>query len=147
MTTPKPPLSLESAIGLACKPLGGVTNASLHLGKDRYTVAHAANPNRSETLRVDDAMQLDQLCLDAGGGTPIFDYFRAFLAPEDGPRVSMFAHTAAMVRESSVLTGRLVGALEDGDISPTERRDLLESIELFRTSLGALAADLRASDE
>lgn len=142
MTTYKPPLSLHAAITLAASPLGGATNAALSLGWPREKVAHAGNPNRPEMLRLDDAMKLDQMCMDAGGGTPILDHYRAFLAPEDGPKVSFFAHTAAMIRESGSLTGKLVSALEDGRITADERKALAAIVQEFSAMLTGLAIDL-----
>ncbi|MEO1019336.1 MAG: hypothetical protein AAFY56_16835 [Pseudomonadota bacterium] len=142
MTTTKIPLSIESAIELAAKPLGGVTNASVALGWDRFRLAHMANPNKKDRISFFDAMRLDQMCMDAGGGTPLMRHFQAFLAPEDGPRVSFFAHTQATVRESGSLIGQLVSALQDGTITRPEKRALLAVVQEFEAVLGGLKTDL-----
>lgn len=146
MTTRKAPRTIKSAIEWASKPLGGVSNASLAIGRDRTTVPHAANPNRTEMLRLDDAIKLDQACYDAGGGTPILDHFKLAIEPAEGPRLSWFDHAANTVRESAELTGELVDALKDGQISPAEKREILMAVQGFRQALGALEADLEAGE-
>ncbi len=147
MTARRHPTSLEAAIARAAKPLGGVSNASLALGKSRYLVPHAANPNKPDMLRLDDAIMLDQLCMDAGGGTPILAYFRAALAPEDGPRASFHAHLAALVRESSEVAAALAEGLEDNELNRIERRSLLSDAERLRVELGALISDLKTESK
>jgi len=142
MTSPKAPLSLESAITRAAKPLGGVTNASLALGRDRYTVAHAANPNKPDMLRLDDAIALDQLCFDASGQTPILAYYQAALAPEDGPRASVLAHLGAVTRQSGDLVGTLADALADNDLTDGERAEALGAVEALRAQLSGLVETL-----
>ncbi len=144
VTTAKTPLSLESAITAAARPLGGVSNASLAIGRDRYTVPHAANENRSEMIRLDDAIKLDQACYDAGGGTPILAYFQRAIEHADGPKISFFDHASNMVHASAELTGEIMDALKDGEVSKKERRRIRREIQDLQENLSALAADLEA---
>lgn len=144
MTTPKPPLSIESAIALASAPLGGVTNASLALGRDRYTVAHASNTGKPDMLRLDDAIKLDMLCMDAGGGTPILEHFKAALAPEDGPRTSYHSHMASIVRDSADVIEVMARSLSDNELSPSEKDSLKRELESLRVALGRLESDLES---
>lgn len=146
MTTAKTPASLESAILRAASALGGVTNASLALGRNRYVVPAAANPNKPDMLRLDDAITLDQLCMDAGGGAPILAYYRAALAPEDGPRATYHSHLAALVRESGGVVSDLAEALSDNQLSRAERAGVLSHAESLRTALARLIHDLKAED-
>jgi hypothetical protein len=144
MTTRKAPNSLKAAIERAAKPLGGLSNASLAIGRDRYTIPHAANPNRSEMLRLDDAIKLDQACFDAGGGTPILDHYEGAIEHFEGPRLSWFDHAANTVRESADLAAEIMDALKDGKISKSEKREIQKAIHDSQQVLSALAADLEA---
>lgn len=145
MTTRKKPLSIESAIEAAALPLGGLTKASLAIGRERHVIPHAANPNKPDMVRLDDAVKLDQACYDAGGGTPILAYFQLAIEHTEGPRISYFDHAANTVRESAELTSEIMDALKDGKVSKSERRRILCEVQDLQEDLSALAADLEAS--
>ena len=146
MTSPKLPGTPEAAIARAAKPLGGVTNAGLALGKDRYTVAHAANPNKPEMLRWDDAIALDQLCYDACGEAPLLAYHQASLAPEDGPQASALAYLSSVARASGALMSNLAEAAADGRLTAAERRAALDHVEALQSHLSGLTETLKAGD-
>jgi hypothetical protein len=140
------PLSLEAAIRRACKPLGGTSNAGLHLGGNRYFVAHAANESRADMLRLDHAIQLDQLCYDACGETPLLAYFQAALAPEDGPKASVLAHVADVSRRSGAVVSALAESLADGELSAAERKEALSHIEGLQARLAGLRETLKEDE-
>ena len=144
VTTPKKPLSIESAIEAAALPLGGLGKASLAIGRERHVIPHAANPNKPDMLRLDDAIKLDQACYDAGGGTPILAHFKLAIEHAEGPKISYYDHAANTVRESAELTSEIMDALKDGKISKKESRRILREVQDLQEDLIALTADLEA---
>lgn len=147
MTVRRAAHTLKGAIMRAAQPLGGVTNASLAIGSNRYMLAHCANPNRPEMLRLDDAIELDRLCLDAGGGTPIADFFRAALEAEEAPAVSWYTHMAAMAREGGEMVEEFANALADGKMSDRNVDDMLTAAHELGAALSNVIRQLKSEAE
>lgn len=138
MTVRRAPSSLKDAIARAAGPLGGVTNASLAIGANRFMLAHAANPNKPDMVRFDDAIELSRLCKEASGETPLLDYFAAELDGVPVPDVDWHAHMASLAREGGDAVASIAHALSDGQISDRNLEDMLAETR----ELGAAARRL-----
>ena len=141
MTTPKCPTSLESAIAMACGPLGGFGNAALAFGYPESRFSHAANPNKPDGIRFDDALRLDRACAEAGGGTPIFAYYQRQIEGQCGPDLDPHEHLARVSEAAAPLQAGLARALADGRISRDEAKTAVRDIGGLVAILTSALAD------
>lgn len=125
MTVRRAPSSLKDALARTAAPLGGVTNASLAIGAHRFMLAHAANPNKPDMVRFDDAIELSRLCKEASGATPLLDYFEAELDSVPGADIDWHAHMACLAHEGGEAVAAIATALSDGQISDRNLQDML----------------------
>lgn len=142
MTVRRGAHTLKGAIVRAAAPLGGVSNASLQLGSHQFMLSKVTNPNMPDMLRLDHAIELDTLCREAGGGTPIHDFYAFALASAEGPEVSWYEHMATMAREGGETIEAIATALSDGQISDRNLEDMLAEAFGLQAGLSNLIGQL-----
>ncbi|MDJ0921074.1 MAG: hypothetical protein QNI84_08090 [Henriciella sp.] len=145
MTVKRAPNSLEDAIARACAPLGGVTNAALLIGKsNRYVLADAANPNKPDGIRLDDAIKLDIACMDQGGGTPLRDFYDSRLEVGEAPRAALLSHLSGLTEAFGGTLSEVTKSAEDGALTPAERDKCLAALVKMQDRLRAFVSDMES---
>ena len=142
MTVRRPPHTLKAAIARAAAPLGGVSSASLQIGGHEALLSHVSNPNRPDMLRLDHAIELDRLCKQAGGGTPILDFYQFAAGECPVPDDGYHRHMADLARESGDAIAAMAQALADGEIPDRNVDDMLREMAELQAKVGAIVGQL-----
>lgn len=138
-------LALKAATRRATTEAGTLADVAKRTRLDASRISKCGNPNESEFLPIDVAMDLDALAGDdrilrawaeLRGFTLIKD--EANIAVED-----MARHIGAVGKESGELISEMCEAVADGKVTPAEALRIEEAAEDVRDNVTRLQADCR----
>jgi hypothetical protein len=138
-------LALKAATRRATKEAGTLADVAERTRLDASRISKCGNPNESEFLPIDVAMDLDALAGDdrilrAWAEMRGYDLLKAErnVAVED-----MARHIGAVGKESGELISEMCEAVADGKVTPAEALRIEEAAEDVRDNVTRLQADCR----